>query len=203
MFSTITVFYSNRSFSTVNAISFDGQVKVADTAEKRALASDFTRTIPKRGYVPTRKGNQVVWQLPVQVAEDVDVAPREVAAVVGLSDPDAGRGGVSAGRGVVEVAAGEGRARAGDLPVLVELVDDGPAVQAEVQVLSEAEGGLLSPFGLVVDVDLSLPAGVSGETPGDGGEAAVVTVTQEFDLILGWLLPSPITITRTAQMVVP
>ncbi len=37
----------------------------------------------------------------------------------------------------------------------------------------------------------------------DGGEAAVVTVTQDFDLILGWLLPSPITITRTAQMVVP
>jgi Flp pilus assembly protein TadG len=37
----------------------------------------------------------------------------------------------------------------------------------------------------------------------DGGYAAMVTVTQDFDLILGWLLPSPITITRTAQMVVP
>jgi Flp pilus assembly protein TadG len=37
----------------------------------------------------------------------------------------------------------------------------------------------------------------------DGGEAAVVSVTQDFDLILGWILPSPVTITRTAQMVVP
>jgi Flp pilus assembly protein TadG len=37
----------------------------------------------------------------------------------------------------------------------------------------------------------------------DGGNPAVVTVSDDFDLILGWMLPSPITITRTAQMVVP
>ena len=37
----------------------------------------------------------------------------------------------------------------------------------------------------------------------DSGEPAVVTVTHDFELILGWLLPSPITIIRTAQMVVP
>jgi hypothetical protein len=37
----------------------------------------------------------------------------------------------------------------------------------------------------------------------DSGKPAVVTVTTDFDLILGWLLPSPITVTRTAHMVVP
>jgi hypothetical protein len=36
-----------------------------------------------------------------------------------------------------------------------------------------------------------------------GGQPAIVTVEHDFELILGWLLPSPITITRTAQMVVP
>lgn len=36
-----------------------------------------------------------------------------------------------------------------------------------------------------------------------GGQPAIVTVRHDFELILGWLLPSPITITRTAQMVVP
>jgi hypothetical protein len=37
----------------------------------------------------------------------------------------------------------------------------------------------------------------------DSGKPAVVTVTTDFDLVLGWLLPSPITISRTAQMIVP
>jgi Flp pilus assembly protein TadG len=37
----------------------------------------------------------------------------------------------------------------------------------------------------------------------DSGEGAVVSVTHGFELVLGWLLPSPITISRTAQMVVP
>jgi hypothetical protein len=37
----------------------------------------------------------------------------------------------------------------------------------------------------------------------DSGKPAVVTVTTDFDLILGWLLPSPFSITRTAQMIVP
>ena len=37
----------------------------------------------------------------------------------------------------------------------------------------------------------------------DSGGAAVVTVSHGFELVLGWLLSSPITITRSAQMVVP
>lgn len=37
----------------------------------------------------------------------------------------------------------------------------------------------------------------------DGGKSAIVTVTHDFDLVLGWLLPSPITISRTAEMIVP
>jgi Flp pilus assembly protein TadG len=37
----------------------------------------------------------------------------------------------------------------------------------------------------------------------DSGGPAVVTVTQDFDLVLGWMLPSPITITRSAEMIVP
>jgi Flp pilus assembly protein TadG len=37
----------------------------------------------------------------------------------------------------------------------------------------------------------------------DSGYPAVVTVTHNFDLVLGWALPSPITIIRSAEMVVP
>ena len=37
----------------------------------------------------------------------------------------------------------------------------------------------------------------------DSGTPAIVTVTHDFELILGWILPSPITLTRSAQMVVP
>ena len=37
----------------------------------------------------------------------------------------------------------------------------------------------------------------------DGGGTAIVTVSHEFELVLGWMLSSPITITRSAQMVVP
>ncbi len=37
----------------------------------------------------------------------------------------------------------------------------------------------------------------------DSGGTAVVSVTHDFNLILGWLLPSPISITRAAEMVVP
>jgi hypothetical protein len=37
----------------------------------------------------------------------------------------------------------------------------------------------------------------------DSGYPAIVTITHDFDLILGWLLSSPIPITRSAQMVVP
>jgi len=37
----------------------------------------------------------------------------------------------------------------------------------------------------------------------DSGTPATVTVTYDFDLILGWILPTPITITRSAVMIVP
>ena len=56
------------------------------------------------------------------------------------------------------------------------------------------------------EVDISCTNGGVGDDDAskcDRGEAAVVTVTHDFELVLGWLLPSPITISRTAQMVVP
>ncbi|HBY06523.1 MAG TPA: hypothetical protein DEH22_01535 [Chloroflexi bacterium] len=37
----------------------------------------------------------------------------------------------------------------------------------------------------------------------DSGTPATVTVTYDFDLILGWILPTPITLERKAVMVVP
>lgn len=37
----------------------------------------------------------------------------------------------------------------------------------------------------------------------DPGRPATVTVEHEFELVLGWFVPSPITITRTAEMVIP
>ena len=37
----------------------------------------------------------------------------------------------------------------------------------------------------------------------DSGTPATVSVTYDFDLVMGWLLPSPITITRSAVMIVP
>jgi hypothetical protein len=52
------------------------------------------------------------------------------------------------------------------------------------------------------DVDPTCPNTDFDEVCDTGG-TAVVTVTYDFELILGWLLPSPITITRAAQMVVP
>jgi hypothetical protein len=37
----------------------------------------------------------------------------------------------------------------------------------------------------------------------DDGQPVIVTVTYDFDFVLGWLLPESLTITRSAQMVVP
>ena len=37
----------------------------------------------------------------------------------------------------------------------------------------------------------------------DSGSPATVEVTADFELVLGWILPSPITITRRAEMIVP
>jgi hypothetical protein len=37
----------------------------------------------------------------------------------------------------------------------------------------------------------------------DSGNPATVEVTYDFELVLGWIIPSPITVTRTAVMIVP
>jgi len=37
----------------------------------------------------------------------------------------------------------------------------------------------------------------------DSGTPATVSVTYDFDLVLGWVLPTPITVTRSAVMIVP
>jgi len=53
------------------------------------------------------------------------------------------------------------------------------------------------------DVDVSCTNSDDDPDYCDSGAPAVVTVTHDFDLVLGWFLPSPIQIERTAQMVVP
>jgi Flp pilus assembly protein TadG len=37
----------------------------------------------------------------------------------------------------------------------------------------------------------------------DSGSPATVEVSYDFDLVLGWILPSPITVTRSAVMIIP
>ena len=37
----------------------------------------------------------------------------------------------------------------------------------------------------------------------DSGTPATVTIEYDFGLILGWILPSPLEITRSAEMIVP
>ena len=44
---------------------------------------------------------------------------------------------------------------------------------------------------------------LDGDDYCDSGTPATVTVTHDFDLILGWVLPSPITLTRSAVMAIP
>lgn len=55
---------------------------------------------------------------------------------------------------------------------------------------------------LTTDVDVLCPD-VDLDDSCDGGQPARIEVTHDFNLILGWLFPGPITITRTAQMIVP
>ena len=64
----------------------------------------------------------------------------------------------------------------------------------------EANYAGLSVSGSQVTVDCS---NTDGDDFCDSGTPATVTVTSDFDLILGWVLPSPITITRSAVMIVP
>ena len=46
-------------------------------------------------------------------------------------------------------------------------------------------------------------ANVDGDSFCDSGTPATVSITYNFGLILGWVLPSPIQITRSAEMIVP
>lgn len=56
---------------------------------------------------------------------------------------------------------------------------------------------------LLGDVDVSCANIDDDPDYCDSGAPAIVTVTHDFDLVLGWFLPSPIQIERTGQMVVP
>jgi Flp pilus assembly protein TadG len=55
---------------------------------------------------------------------------------------------------------------------------------------------------LDINVFATCPGNVDGDECARGGDA-VVTVSHSFELILGWFLPSPVTISRDATMVVP
>ena len=57
----------------------------------------------------------------------------------------------------------------------------------------------------ITTADVSVTCTNSDDEPQycDSGTAVLVTVTGEFELILGWVLPSPISISRSAQMMVP
>jgi len=59
--------------------------------------------------------------------------------------------------------------------------------------------------GIFLEEDQILPSCLHTLDPDvcDSGTTAEVSVSTNFDLVLGWLLPPSITITRTAQMVVP
>lgn len=59
--------------------------------------------------------------------------------------------------------------------------------------------------GINMEMDQITPFCDHDEDPDvcDSGKPATVTVTTNYELILGWLLPSPITITRNAYMVIP
>jgi Flp pilus assembly protein TadG len=53
------------------------------------------------------------------------------------------------------------------------------------------------------DVTVSCSKTDPGSDYCDSGTPATVTVTYDFYLVLGWILPSPITLTRSAVMVIP
>ena len=55
----------------------------------------------------------------------------------------------------------------------------------------------------IADVDVSCTNSDGDADYCDSGAPATVTVTHDFDLVLGWFLPSPIQIERSAHMVVP
>ncbi len=78
--------------------------------------------------------------------------------------------------------------------------DYGAYSGSEAAVIDEANYSGLTITGSNVVVTCS---NGDGDDFCDSGTAATVTVTYDFGLILGWVLPSPITITRSAEMIVP
>jgi hypothetical protein len=57
--------------------------------------------------------------------------------------------------------------------------------------------------GILLEMNKINPSCPSTEGECVSGQTATVSVSAEFELVLGWLLSSPITITRNAYMVVP
>ena len=71
---------------------------------------------------------------------------------------------------------------------------------AKKAVIEEAgySGISLSESDVVVDCP-----NADGDDFCDSGNPATVEVSYDFDLVLGWIIPSPISVTRTAVMIVP
>jgi Flp pilus assembly protein TadG len=74
-------------------------------------------------------------------------------------------------------------------------------VGTEQAAINEASSGGITLLASQVDVTVCDDDDSDGAC--DSGSIALVTVTHDFELVLGWFLPSPITVTRTAEMVVP
>lgn len=64
------------------------------------------------------------------------------------------------------------------------------------------EAGLSGITISLIDVDVVCGNMLAAPPPCPRGEPINVTVTHEFDLILGWILPGSISLTGTAEMVV-
>ena len=80
--------------------------------------------------------------------------------------------------------------------------DVGAAYAGTIQtaIREAGDSGLVLSSG---DVTASCTNTDEDTTSCDSGLPAIVTVSHDFELVLGWFLPSPITVERTAQMVVP
>jgi hypothetical protein len=79
--------------------------------------------------------------------------------------------------------------------------DLGQFFTTEQRTIQEAAAGGVTIS--TADVTVSCTNGDEDNTTCDSGGTAVVSVSHDFDLILGWLLPSPISLTRSAEMIVP
>jgi Flp pilus assembly protein TadG len=78
--------------------------------------------------------------------------------------------------------------------------ESGAYFGSKAAVLEEATLSGITLIGSDVTVSCS---NVDGDDFCDSGTPATVSITYNFDLVLGWVLPSPIAITRSAEMIVP